>query len=111
MDPRIVHLSSVPPSEVSPGVTRRTLIWGDSLMVLHNTFEAGTTMATHAHPNEQITYLVEGEMLVAIGDTEYTLKPGDSLLIPSNVPHGVTVPKVTTVVLDAFSPPRDDFKW
>ena len=109
MEPTLVRYRDVVPVEVLPGVWRRTLVWGERTMVLENTFEAGAEMAVHSHPHEQITYLVSGELEMTVGEEVHLLGPGDSLLIPSAVPHGVMAHK-RTVVIDTFSPPREEFK-
>jgi len=90
------------------GVTRETLAWGKKLMLTRNTFDAGASLAAHAHPHEQVTYVLEGELELTIGEETVRLSPGDSVSVPSNVPHAASV-KERTVVLDAFSPPREDF--
>lgn len=109
MEAKHLRLCDTTPVRALPGVCRRTLVWGERAMLLHNTFEAGSTMAVHSHPHEQITYIVEGALDVSIGEQVYSLTAGDSLLIPSNAPHGV-VAHERAVAIDVFSPPRDDLK-
>ena len=109
MDPKLIRHADSKAANPIPGLCRCTLAWGAQLMLLENVFEAGTEMATHTHPHEQITYVVSGEIDVLVEGETYHLRQGDSLLLPSNCPHGVRTP-VRTVVIDAFSPPREDFK-
>jgi quercetin dioxygenase-like cupin family protein len=40
---------------------------------------------------------------------EVEVGPGESLYFASNVPHGVIKTVETAVVIDTFSPPRDDY--
>ena len=42
----------------------------------------------HSHKKYEIAYLLEGEMIRYIEEKEYRLKPGDLVLIPSDIPHG-----------------------
>ena len=45
----------------------------------------------HLHYNqEEWFYVIEGEVLVQIGDKRFQLKPGDSVLAPRKVPHTFT---------------------
>jgi quercetin dioxygenase-like cupin family protein len=44
-----------------------------------------------------------------MGGQTYTLGPGDSLLLPGDVEHGATAIE-RTLVIDTFSPPREDYK-
>lgn len=109
MEPRLVRHADVLPVEVAPAIRRRTLAWGERGMLLETTFGVGAELAMHSHPHEQITYVVDGELELRIGDETYTLARGDSVPIPPEVCHGVTAPK-RTVVIDTFSPPREDVK-
>ena len=101
--------ADVAPTQVVPGITRRVLAWGERLMLVEFTFERGVELAMHTHPHEQLSHMVSGEMEFRLGDEVYTLYPGDSLLIPSGLRHGVLA-RQTTVVIDTFSPPREEFK-
>ena len=109
MEAKLVRYAEVVPVEARPGIWRRTLAWGERAMLLQSTFDAGAELAEHRHPHEQITYLVSGELEMRVGDEVYSLGPGDSVLIPPEVRHGAIAQK-KTVVIDAFSPPNEDFK-
>jgi quercetin dioxygenase-like cupin family protein len=104
-----VRASEVEAVEMLPGVWRRTLNYGEQAMMAHFTLEEGAVVPPHRHPQEQVGYVVEGEMLMTIGGETHTLKAGHSYLAPSNVEHGATVVK-RAIVVDAFSPPREDYK-
>lgn len=104
-----VRASDVKPVEMVPGLWRRTLSWGERLMVVQVTLEAGAVVPAHRHPHEQITYVVEGELSMEVEGRTYVLGAGDSLLFPGNVEHGATALK-RTLVVDTFSPPREDYK-
>lgn len=105
----VVRASDVEPVEMVPGVWRRTLAWGERLMVVQVTLEEGAVVPAHRHPHEQITCVVEGELSMEVEGRTYVLGAGDSLLFPGNVEHGATALK-RTLVVDTFSPPREDYK-
>jgi quercetin dioxygenase-like cupin family protein len=92
-----------------PGIWRRTLQYGEQVMIVHFTLEEGAVVPVHRHSQEQVGYVVEGELLMTIGGETQTLRAGQSYLAPSDVEHGVTVVK-RAIVIDAFSPPREDYK-
>jgi quercetin dioxygenase-like cupin family protein len=104
-----VRASNVEPVEMVPGVWRRTLSWGERLMVVQVTLEEGAVVPAHRHPHEQITCIVEGKLSMEVEGRTYVLTAGDSLLFPADVEHGATALKHTLVV-DTFSPPREDYK-
>ena len=105
----VVRAMDVEPVEMVPGLWRRTLSWGERLMVVQVTLEEGTVVPAHRHPHEQITYVVEGELSMEAEGRTYVLRAGDSLLFPGNSEHGATALK-RTLVVDTFSPPREDYK-
>jgi len=105
---KLVRTDNAQTAEPFPGVKRETLAWGEELMLTRNTFDAGASLAAHAHPHAQVTFVLEGELDLTIGDEKVHLSPGDSVSVPPNVPHAASV-TVRTVVLDAFAPARKDF--
>ena len=104
-----VRAAEVEAVEMLPGIWRRTLNYGEQVMMIHFTLEEGAVVPPHRHPHEQVGYVVEGELLMMIGEETHTLKPGQSYLAPSDVEHSATVVK-RAIVMDAFSPPREDYK-
>ena len=105
----VIRVSDVEPVEMVPGLWRRTLAWGERLMVVHVILEEGAVVPAHRHPHEQITYIVEGELSMEVEGQTYVLRAGDSLLFPGDVEHGATALK-RTLVVDTFSPPREEYK-
>ena len=105
----VVKATDVEPVEMVPGVRRRTLSWGERLMIVHVILEEGAVVPAHRHPHEQITYIVEGELSMDVEGRTYVLGAGNSLLFPGDVEHGATALK-RTLVVDTFSPPREEYK-
>ena len=104
-----VRASEVEPVEMVPGLWRRTLSYGQRLMVVQVTLEEGVVVSAHSHPHEQITYVIEGRLSMEVGGQTHVLGSGDSLLLPGDVEHGATAIE-RTLVIDTFSPPREDYK-
>jgi quercetin dioxygenase-like cupin family protein len=92
-----------------PGLVRRTLAQSPSMMICEFTFEANIEIPLHAHPHEQVGYLVEGQVEMTIDGEKNILDKGDSYYAPSNVPHGVYTLK-PSIIIDTFSPPREDYQ-
>ena len=90
------------------GVTRKVLSHSGSLMVCEITLGGGSVIASHAHPHEQITYVISGKCCYTVGEATQEVSAGDSVLIPGNVPHSIVVLE-TMKVIDAFAPAREDF--
>ena len=100
----------MPKETVSPLLSRR-LITGDRMMIAHVYLKKGCIVPKHQHENEQITYIIDGELKFWIGEDESQIvhvKAGEVLTIPSNVPHKAEA-IVDTLDVDVFDPPRQDW--
>jgi quercetin dioxygenase-like cupin family protein len=91
------------------GLTRQ-MIHTDSFTIARLGLDAGAVVPRHSHINEQVS-TVESGMLRFILDSgeELIVGPGESLQIPSNVPHEVHAME-QTVALDIFCPVREDWR-
>lgn len=97
------------PVEMLPGLTRRTLVTGKTMMLCEFTFDANVEVPMHTHPHEQVGYVVSGRVKMTIGDEAIELGAGDSYYAPSEVPHGA-VTLEPSVLIDVFNPPREDYQ-
>ncbi|MFN4314837.1 MAG: cupin domain-containing protein [Chitinophagaceae bacterium] len=104
----ILPLAEHAGKQLAPGLTGR-YIHGESMTLGVVDIVAGSSLSMHSHPHEQITFILEGELDMTIGDEQLTLKAGMSYVIPSNVPHGATA-HVNCRVLDVFAPVREDYR-
>lgn len=86
------------------------IAFGEKLMISYVNIEANATLDEHSHPHEQMGLFLEGEAEFTIGDETQHMKPGMGFLVPPNVKHKVVTSDQPIVVLDIFSPPREDFK-
>lgn len=91
-----------------PGVHRKVLAYNNEMMMCEIRFSKGAVGAVHAHPHLQTTYVVSGSFEFTIGEEKRVVRAGDSLLMPPDVPHG-TIALEDGVLVDVFSPMRDDF--
>jgi len=100
--------TSVPAVPIGGGIERQ-MIWGDQLMVCRLRIPAGATTAVHAHPHEQITLVERGTVRFTVAGEDRLSSPGDVLHFPSHCAHGATVLDEEAVLIDIFSPIREDF--
>ena len=90
------------------GTDRRILSYDDSLMAVEVSFETGSEGTPHTHPHTQLSYVLSGSFRYSVEDESVVLNPGDSIVVPSGLVHG-TVCLSKGVLLDVFTPKRDDF--
>lgn len=93
----------------APGFTQH-LVWGDKMMLSYAPFEPNISVPLHNHPHEQLVMVIQGEFSFTVGDETRLLKPNDVALVPSNAMHCGTSGPQGSVVVDIFSPPREDYK-
>ena len=99
---------SFPIVSVDDGVTRQVLSENGQLMVVAFRFPTQAEGALHNHPHVQSTYVESGRFLFRVDGKEHSLSKGDSLVIPSNLHHGCVCLE-EGVLIDTFTPRRDDF--
>jgi quercetin dioxygenase-like cupin family protein len=103
------RIGEMPKVEMLPGIDRRAVSL-DGVMLTFFTFEPGSIVPEHAHPNEQITVVTRGAMQFTLGEETRVLRAGDGVCIPPNVPHKAVVLDEPTEAYDAWNPPRDDYR-
>ena len=91
-----------------PGVQRKVLAHGPDLMLTRVAFETGGVGARHQHPHAQLSYVESGTFEYTIGEETRTMAAGDSCYVPPLAWHGVAC-TAAGVLVDAFTPRRDDF--
>ncbi|HEY8447285.1 MAG TPA: cupin domain-containing protein [Thermomicrobiales bacterium] len=100
---------ALPSFSVYPGITMWS-VTGDKIMLLFVRLEPGAVVPVHHHPNEQAGTVLEGVLRLTIGEETRDLRPGDAYVIPPNVPHTATTDENGCLVIDIFSPPREDYR-
>ena len=93
---------------VGEGVQRQVLAHGPDLMLVKVRFETGGIGALHQHVHSQITYVESGVFWCTVGEEEVVLRAGQTFYAAPLVWHGVECLEAG-VLLDSFSPMREDF--
>jgi quercetin dioxygenase-like cupin family protein len=91
--------------EMVPGLRFQPVL-GDALMVNFVRFEPNTEAPLHWHEEEQISFVLEGEFEFEVGGDKHTLRRGQAVVIPPNVPHGARTHDTSCLEVDVFHPPR-----
>ena len=94
--------------ELGGGSRRKIRSYNEQIMLVEVDFDEGGVGKDHSHPHAQISYVLSGEFEYHVEGTSYTMKPGDSVVVDGGKVHGLTCVK-EGVVLDVFTPMREDF--
>lgn len=103
-----VEINTITTKEIAPGFQAR-FIHTENLTLSFVDVEAGAVLPEHSHIHEQISHVIEGEFEMTIAGKTEILKPGNAVVIPSNVVHsGRALTKCK--IHDVFCPFREDYK-
>lgn len=87
---------------------QRQFVVGQDVMLARVLLRKGCIVPEHSHPNEQITYILEGALKFWIDGKQIIVNAGEVLIIPPNMPHKAEA-LAYTIDLDVFNPPREDW--
>jgi len=104
---KYVPWSSVELEDLNPRLKRQFVV-GENVMISRVLLKKGCVVPLHSHHNEQVTYILEGALKFVLKDREITVRAGEVLCIPPNLPHEA-IAMEDTVDLDIFTPPREDW--
>jgi len=98
----------VPAERVADGIDRQMIV-GEHLMMCRLTLQAHVVTPVHAHPHEQMTIVERGRVRFSINGLARLAAAGDILHFPPNIAHGATMLDEDVVLIDIFTPIREDF--
>ena len=105
---RHLNWSSIPVEQVADGIQRQMLV-GDRMMICRFRFKPFLVTPEHDHPHEQMTIVERGRVRFFIEGKERIANAGDVLHFPSHCWHGATMMDEEVILIDIFSPLREDF--
>jgi len=90
-----------------PGIVRRVLTTAKATVQEYR-FDPGATYPLHQHPEEQITVVLDGELVFTADAEAFELSAGAWSVVPGDVPHGVTAGPAGARFLAILVPPRKE---
>jgi quercetin dioxygenase-like cupin family protein len=67
----------------------RKVIPGAGETLAQTYFKKGALVPQHAHAGEQMIYVLQGALRVVADGDELTVREGEVLVVPTNVPHQI----------------------
>ncbi|MGH7469857.1 MAG: cupin domain-containing protein [Longimicrobiales bacterium] len=110
LSPSFHRWNDIPLEQVTDSLARR-LITGERVMLAQVHLKQGCIVPKHLHVHEQVTYVLQGTLRLWLGEDDVQqidVGAGEVLHIPSNLPHRAEALE-PCLVLDVFSPPREDW--
>ena len=103
-----VNWGAVPVERPAEGIERQMVV-GQNLMACRFRFAPFLVTPEHSHPHEQMSLVVSGRVRFFVEGEERIAVPGDVLHFPPGCWHGATMMEEEVVLIDIFSPVREDF--
>lgn len=99
---------SIPFENIAEGIERQMIV-GEKMMICRLRFAPNVVTPAHEHPHEQMTIVEKGKVLFTLGKEQKVFNAGDVLHFPPNFWHGATMLDEEVILVDIFSPIREDF--
>ena len=109
MEPKVTRGSDVARVAVGTDCWRKTLGWGERMLISEVALDKNGVVPFHSHPHEQIGYVAKGAIEFTIGEEKVVIRAGDGYVIPGGVPHGCLALE-DSLALDIFAPVREEYK-
>lgn len=102
--------TATPWTDLGDGLRRKIVGHTPQLMSVIMQFDKGAIGTPHAHDvHDQIAYVVAGSFEASVNGQVRVLRVGDAFIAPHHITHGVVALEQDSMLLDQFSPRRDDY--
>lgn len=81
----------------------------NDLMVCELHWNKGTVGEVHTHPHRQCGYIIRGSFEANVDGVKQVLHAGDCFYTEADQPHGLVCLEDDSLMLDIFTPCREDF--
>jgi quercetin dioxygenase-like cupin family protein len=109
VQPQFVRLDQQRAFELTAGVSGRPLFGAGAMLNLIE-FEPGSTVPPHSHPHEQLGIVLRGMQALVVDGTAHELGPLEGYVLPGDVEHSAYCGPEGALVLDVFTPVREDYR-
>jgi quercetin dioxygenase-like cupin family protein len=70
-------------------VVSKTLVQNPGVSITVFSFDEGEEISTHASHGDAMVYVIDGQAEITIGEEKFSVKAGETILMPADVPHAV----------------------
>ena len=103
-----LNLSDIAPQEIMPGYHGK-LVHSRLISIAFWEVEKGAEVPEHAHMNEQIMHVLEGQFEFTLEGETKIYHPGDLVVIAPHKKHSGRA-LTPCKLMDVFSPAREEYK-
>ena len=102
-------IARLAPQQIWDGIAGR-VVHGERITLGVVELDPNVVLPEHTHEHEQLGLVLSGSLTFTLGGEKRELGPGGTWAIPSNVPHSAVTGPDGAVVVDVFTPTRDDWR-
>jgi quercetin dioxygenase-like cupin family protein len=103
----VTNLDAMPREQVTDQMSRRMVVGNNQMLTVWN-MKKGSHSSAHRHPEEQIFWILSGQIEFEIDGQRRRLGPNDVGVIPGNTLHEAWVIEDVEMA-NLFSPVRNDY--
>jgi quercetin dioxygenase-like cupin family protein len=103
-----IKLSNIVPKEIMPGFHGK-MVHSENMSIAFWEVEKGAKVPEHAHMNEQIMHVLEGDFEFTLDGNTQVYHAGDIVIIAPYKTHSGKA-LTSCKLMDVFSPPREEYK-
>lgn len=70
-------------------VVSKALIQNEKGSITLFAFDAGQGLSEHTAPFDAFVHLLDGELEITVGGAAHTVRAGEAIIMPANVPHAL----------------------
>lgn len=104
----VTDWEKIPVEQTAEGIERQMVV-GRNVMMCRFRFAPFLVTPEHSHPHEQMTLVVRGKVKFIIEGEARVVSAGDVLHFPPDCRHGAAMLDEEVILIDIFSPVREDF--
>lgn len=87
-------------------VSSLTLVQRPELAMTLISVDTGASIGGHSSPGDAMVNILSGVALITIADKPYTVRAGETIILPANIPHALYATEAFQMLLTVVKPEK-----
>lgn len=74
-------------------IVSRTLVQNPGVSLTLFSFDKGEEISAHSSHGDAMVYVIDGLAEITVGDEKFSVKAGETIVMPAETPHAVLAPE------------------